>query len=72
MLLQQIVLLASFYESVMSSKNFLATHKIKKARKTRQLTLIKTTIDFFDSNGGSAYREVDFSITLFTPLIHIS
>jgi hypothetical protein len=72
MLVQQIVLLASFYKSVISSKNFSSTQKIKKARKTRQLILIKTTVDFFDYNGGSAYRDVDFSITLFTPLIHIS
>jgi hypothetical protein len=72
MLVQQIVLLASFYNSVMSSKNFSSTQKIKKARKTRQLILMKTTIDFFDSNGGSAYGEVDLAITPFIPLIHIS
>jgi FcoT-like thioesterase domain len=58
-----IVRMESSYKSVLNPANFSATWKIQKAKKMQKLILIKTTIRFFDCNGGLAFGEIDLALT---------
>ncbi len=55
--------LESHYKRVINSHEFVGIFRIKKAKRTRKITLLKTEIEFTDHHNGLAYGEVDVVIT---------
>ncbi len=54
--------LESYYKRVINSREFIGVLGIKKCKKTRKMTIIKTEIEFRDDHDGLAYGEVDLVI----------
>lgn len=54
--------LESFYKRVINSENFIGVWRLKIAKKTQKMIILKTEIEFSDDGDGLAYGEVDLVI----------